>query len=505
MPEVMIVLGGPEVSFETEDFMKENDAIDIVVIGEGEEIFRDLLLTLKNDGDYSQVEGIAFRARGEIVFTKIKNTLPSMESLPFPYTGEELDPDKIVYYESSRGCPFNCQYCLSSSISGVRFLPIDRVKQEIKYFLEQGVKQVKFVDRTFNAKKSYAMEIMKFILDNHNGKTNFHFEVTADLLEDDVLDFLNTVPVGLFQFEIGVQSTNEETLQIIDRHVDFKRLSEVVQKISSGKNIHQHLDLIVGLPEEDYFSFRKSFDDVFFLRPEKLQIGFLKLLKGSGLRNRAREYGYVYSDYAPYEVMETNWLSYGDILRLSGVEEMVEVYWNSGIFKHGIELIIRNFYSSSFKFFEELWKYWYKQGYHHVSHGKNRLYEILVEFYNRNQFKNPEIFKEVLKLDFLKNTKSSSLPPVFNKVVLEDFKNKCHEFLQDPYNVEKYLPLYEGIPAKQIIKQVHFEAFNVDVTNIEELGYEIDNFSREETIVLFDYQMESKALEDCKYYKVNFN
>ncbi|MBU5676786.1 B12-binding domain-containing radical SAM protein [Alkaliphilus sp. MSJ-5] len=505
MPEVMIVLGGPEVSFDTAILMEENDAIDIVVIGEGEDTFRQLMLALKNNHDYSLVEGIAFRARGQVVFTESKKTLPSMEDLPFPYTGESLDADKIVYYESSRGCPFNCQYCLSSSISGVRFLPIERVKNEIKYFIDQGVRQVKFVDRTFNAKKSYAMEIMNFILEYHRGKTNFHFEVTADLLDDDILTFLSTVPVGLFQFEIGVQSTNEKTLNIIDRHVDFGRLSEVVRRISQSKNIHQHLDLIVGLPEEDYFSFRKSFDDVFALRPEKLQIGFLKLLKGSGLRNRAGEYGYVYSDYPPYEVMETTWLSYGDIIRLKGLEEMVEIYWNSGIFNNSIELIINNFYSSSFKFFEELWKYWQAQGHHHISHSKNKLYEILAQFYSWNKFNGVEIFKEVLKLDFLKNTKSSFLPSIFNRVEIDGFKNKCHEFLQSTKNVKTYLPLYEDIPAKQIIKQVHFEPFNVDVTIIDRVKYKIDSIEEKQVIVLFDYQIESKALEDCKYYKINFD
>lgn len=505
MPEVMIILGGPEVSFDTKTLMEENDSIDIVIIGEGEEIFRELILTLNNNDDYSLVQGIAFRARGQIIFTEPKNTLPKMEDLPFPYDGEELNSDKIVYYESSRGCPFNCQYCLSSSISGVRFLPIERVKNDIQYFIDQGVRQVKFVDRTFNAKKSYAMEIMNYILEHHNGKTNFHFEVTADLLDEETLDFLSTVPVGIFQFEIGVQSTNEKTLDIIDRHVDFQKLSYVVRKISKNRNIHQHLDLIVGLPEEDYFSFRKSFDDVFNLRPEKLQIGFLKLLKGSGLRNKAMDYGYIYSDNPPYEVMETTWLSYGDIVRLKGIEEMVEVYWNSGIFSSSIELIINSFYSSSFKFFEELWKYWQNQGYHHTSHSKNKLYEILAEFYSFNEFDNYQVFIEVLKLDFLKNTKTSSLPSIFNRVVVNDFKNKCHEFLQDPKNLEQYLPRYKDMPAKQIIKQVHFEPFTVDVTEVDNLKYKVDSIEKCEVVVLFDYQIESKALEDCKYYKISFN
>jgi radical SAM superfamily enzyme YgiQ (UPF0313 family) len=455
MPGVVIILGGPEVSFDTKTFMEGNDAIDIVVVGEGENTFRELILSLKTNDDYSSIQGIAFRAKGQIRVTEPRSIAPPMDSLPFPYEGEKLEDNKILYYESSRGCPFNCQYCLSSTISGVRFLPMERVKKEIKYFIDQGVKQVKFVDRTFNTKKSHAMDIMSFILENHKEGTNFHFEIVADLLDDELLEFLKTVPVGLFQFEIGVQTTNEETLKEIDRQMNFEKLSSVVKKISQGRNIHQHLDLIVGLPKEDYFSFRKSFDDVFELRPEKLQVGFLKLLRGSGLRDRASDYGYVYSDVPPYEVMETMWLSFGDILRLKGLEEMVEVYWNSGMFTNSVEFFIQNFYSNSFRYFEELWKYWKDNGYHHVSHSKNRLYEILIEFYNFNKFGSPEIFKEILKLDFLKDTKTSFLPPILNRINIDNFRDRCHKFLQRDENIKRYLPLYAGMPAKQIIKQVH--------------------------------------------------
>lgn len=505
MPGVIIVVGGPEVSFETKEFMRQNDSVDIAILGEGEETFKELILALKTHGDYSLVEGIAFRARGQIIFTEPRSRLLEIASLPFPYEGERLDKNKIVYYESSRGCPFNCQYCLSSTISGVRYLPIDRVKKELKYFIDQGVRQVKFIDRTFNANKAYAMEIMKFILENYREDINFHFEVTADLLDNKTLEFLKTVPVGLFQFEIGVQSTNEDTLKEIDREMDFEKLSSVVTTISQGKNIHQHLDLIVGLPEEDYFSFRRSFNDVFNLRPEKLQMGFLKLLKGSGLRARAESYGCVYSDYAPYEVMETNCLSYGDILRLKGIEEMVESYWNSNIFTDSVEFTIQNFYSSNFNFFEDLWKYWKSKGHHHISHNKLRLYEIFMDFYNYKEFSNLEIFKEILKFDFFKNTKTWSVPQVFNRVRIDDFKNKCHKFLQDSDNLKKYLPSYMDMPAKQIIKQVYFQPFNIDVTSLSDIEYKLDKISMEKTVVLFDYLMESRALENSKYYKVDFN
>lgn len=505
MPEVIIVLGGPEVSFDTEALMKKNDAIDIVVIGEGEETFRELILSLRTNSDYSLIRGIAFRAKGQIVVTEPRDVAPPMDKLPFPYKEKNLDSNKILYYESSRGCPFNCQYCLSSVMPGVRLLPLERVKGEIKYFIDQGVKQVKFIDRTFNAKKNHAMSIMNFILENYKGKINFHFEIVADILNDELLEFLKTVPTGLFQFEIGVQTTNPKTLKEIDRQMDFKKLSAAVRKISQGRNIHQHLDLIVGLPEEDYFSFRKSFDDVFELRPEKLQVGFLKLLKGSGLRNRALDYGYIYSDNPPYEIMETAWLSFGDILKLKGLEEMVETYWNSGIFTTSMEFIIRNYYPSSFRCFEELWGYWKNNEYHHMSHSRNKLYEILIEFYNHNKFRKPGIFKEILKLDFLKNIKSSSLLPGMNRISIENFKEKCHKFLQRDENIQGYLPLYMGKSAKQIIKQVHFEAFNIDVTELDTIGYKIDKIKQKQTVILFDYLMESKALENCQYYKVSFN
>ncbi len=505
MPRVIIVLGGPEVSFDTKTLMEENDAIDIVVIGEGEKTFRELMLSLKTDGDYSSIQGIAFRTDGQIIITEPRSIIYSMDDLPFPYEGEELDEDKIFYYESSRGCPFNCQYCLSSAMPGVRFLPHKRVEKEINHLMNQNIKQVKFIDRTFNTKESHALEVMKYILKNYREGINFHFEIVADILSDELLDFLGAVPVGLFQFEIGVQTTNKKALEKIDRKVDFNKLSSAVKKISMGKNIHQHLDLIVGLPGEDYFSFKNSFDDVFELRPEKLQVGFLKLLKGTGLRDKALDYGYIYSDNPPYEVMETKWLSFSDILKLKGLEQMVETYWNSGMFTNSIEFIIRNFYSSSFKCFEELWRFWKNKGYHHKPHGRNKLYETLVEFYSFNKFDELEIFKEVLKLDFFKNTRTSSLLSVFNRVKIKGFRNRCHKFLQRNENIEKYLPSYIGVPAKQIIKQVHFEPFNVNVTELDTIEYKIDKIEQNRVIVLFDYLMDSKALENCKYYKIDFN
>ncbi|MBM7616385.1 B12-binding domain-containing radical SAM protein [Alkaliphilus hydrothermalis] len=502
MPDTMIVLGGPEVSFETKELMEVNDSIDIVLIGEGELIFKELMTCLKENKDYSQILSIAYRTKGEI-YINDRGQNPPLEEIPFAYGGEELDGDKIVYYETSRGCPYNCQYCLSSADRGVRYFPIDRVKKELKILIEAEVKQVKFVDRTFNANKDFALEIMKFIMEHNRGKTNFHLEVTADILGDEMLEFLKDAPVGLFQFEIGVQSTNEETLKEIDRRMDFEKLKEKVNIISSYKNIHQHLDLIVGLPKEDYYTFRISFEDVFKLRPEKLQMGFLKLLKGSGLRARAEEFNYVYSDTAPYEVLENDYLSYGAMIRLKGVEEMVEIYWNSRLFNTSIEVIIQNFYANAFRFFEELWKHWEKNGYHHTSHGKNKLYGILLDFYEEKHFQRLQVFKEVLKFDFLKNTRTSSIPSFLNRQQEDNFKNSCHEFLQQEANVAKYLPNYGNIPAKQIIKKVHFENFSYNVVELEVTPTRLNEVDQDQTIVLFDYDLSNKAIDHSKYYIVS--
>ncbi|KAB3534372.1 B12-binding domain-containing radical SAM protein [Alkaliphilus pronyensis] len=505
LPNITIILGGPEVSFETEDLMMKNDSIDIVVIGEGEITLNKLLKSLKDNEDYSQIPGLYYRVRGRILKTQGERIRPKINSLPFPYEGEQIDKDKIVYYESSRGCPFNCQYCLSSSFRGVDYLPIDRVKNELKHFLEVQVKQVKFVDRTFNAKKDYALEIMKFILENNNGITNFHFEVTADLIDEEMLDFLKTVPVGLFQFEIGVQSTNPETLKAIDRKMDFPLLSEVVEKIASYRNVHQHLDLIVGLPMDDFFSFRKSFNDVFALRPEKLQIGFLKLLKGSGLKMNASKYSYVYTSKPPYEVLQSNALSYGEITVLKAIEEIIETYWNSRMFRASIEFILQNFYSNDFSFFQGFSRYWWKNGYHHQPNGKNQLYKILLDYYEAEANDYLQVFKEILKFDYLKNTRTSSLPDFFHRETDDGFKNKCHEFLKQEDNLQKFLPGYIDTPAKQIIKRVHFERFKHNVIEIEDNPYLFKEPTEKNTTVLFDYDIENKSIDHSRYYEVYLN
>ena len=504
LPDTLIILGGPEVSYDTIELMNNNDSIDIVIVGEGEQIFKHLVECLINDGDFTNIPNLVYRAKGEVFLTRSGCYELDMDLLPFPYELEGFDPDKIVYYESSRGCPFNCQYCLSSSTEGLRFMSIDRVKKDLKYFIDMNVKQVKFVDRTFNANKKISIEIIKFIMEHNNNKTNFHFEIAADILDKEILDLVKTAPVGLFQFEIGVQSTNEETLSIIQRKMDFELVKKNVNIINSFENIHQHLDLIVGLPKEDYFSFRKSFDDVFALRPDKLQLGFLKLLKGSGLRNRAQDLGYIYLDSPPYEVLETEVLSYGEVMRLKGIEEMVETYYNTGMFKSTLNLILANFYKSPFKFFEDLYKFWEREDLQHAFHGKNQLYIILYDFYNYMGFPREDLLKEVMKFDYLKNNKTSSLPDVFNRNIESDFKNKCHKFLQNEENIKYYLPSYINLPAKQIIKKVHFEIFSYNVGEIDKDPQQLHSIKEKNIIILFDYDMDNMALDYSKYYIIDY-
>ncbi|MCD5414764.1 MAG: B12-binding domain-containing radical SAM protein [Clostridiales bacterium] len=497
-PGITIVLGGPEVSYETESLMTINDDIDIVLIGEAERSYKELMNALESNNDYTGIYGVAYRAKGNVYKNKKTAEQFSMEELPFPYADALPEGGRIVYYEASRGCPFNCQYCLSSAHSGVKYLPIHRIKEDLLVFINAKVKQVKFVDRTFNANKIISLEIMKFIVENNNNLTNFHFEITADIMDNEMLAFLKDVPTGLFQFEIGVQSTNEKTLLAIDRKMNFTKISEVVNTIIGYGNIHLHLDLIVGLPHEDYFTFRKTFNDVFALRPNRLQIGFLKLLKGSNLRSEFDKYGYVYTDCAPYEIIQSNDISYGDLICLKGIEEMVEIFWNSRQFTTTISIIIHNYYTSPFNFFDEFYVFWEKASYHHCPQSKNKLYEIIYEFYIEMGFFRGDIILELLKYDYLKNTKTSSLPVFFHRAEEKNFKNKCHEFLQIKNNVLRYIPLYADSTAKQIIKSVHFEQFEYDIQELSKIPEKLLVAEKNNTVILFDYSVTKRELSNSR-------
>ena len=372
--------GGPEVSYDAEKFLTENSEFKGVMVGEGEETFKELAgyYVEKNPQDLKDMTGICYRDGDQIIHNGWRQIM-DLSSIPFIYKDLSEFKNRIIYYESSRGCPFSCSYCLSSIDKKLRFRDTETVKKELQFFIDNKVPQVKFVDRTFNCKHDHAMAIWKYINEHDNGVTNFHFEISADLLREEELQEMSTMRPGLIQLEIGVQSTNPDTIKAIHRTMDFEKLKGIVDRIHSFGNIHQHLDLIAGLPYEDYDSFRHSFNDVYALKPQQLQLGFLKVLKGSHMMEMCREYGIVYKTQEPYEVLSTKWLDYDHVLKLKTVENMVEVYYNSGQFQNTLEYL-ENFFQDAFSIYERLGSFYMEKGYGDVSHTRMRSYEILLEF-----------------------------------------------------------------------------------------------------------------------------
>jgi Fe-S oxidoreductase len=379
LPGTAFWVGGPEVSFDAENFLKEMPQVTGIMVGEGEETFLELArYYIEKKGTLADIRGIAFRENGEIFHNGWREVM-DLSRVPFAYEQTEDFANRIIYYESSRGCPFSCSYCLSSIDKKLRFRNLELVKKELQFFLDKKVPQVKFVDRTFNCKHDHAMEIWKYILEHDNGVTNFHFEISADLLREEELELMSRMRPGLIQLEIGVQSTNPDTIRAIHRNMDLKKLEASVARVKSFGNIHQHLDLIAGLPCEDYESFRRSFEQVYRMKPDQLQLGFLKVLKGSSMYHEAQKYEILYKEKEPYEVLSTAWLSYEDILKLKMVESMVEVYYNSGQFRKTLSWI-ETYYQEMFSFYESLGAYYEEKGYEEISHSRLRRYEILLEF-----------------------------------------------------------------------------------------------------------------------------
>ena len=380
LPDADFWAGGPEVSYDAEKFLTENSEFKGVMVGEGEETFKELAgyYVEKNPQDLKDMTGICYRDKDQIIHNGWRQIM-DLSSIPFIYKDLSEFKNRIIYYESSRGCPFSCSYCLSSIDKKLRFRDTETVKKELQFFIDNKVPQVKFVDRTFNCKHDHAMAIWKYINEHDNGVTNFHFEISADLLREEELQEMSTMRPGLIQLEIGVQSTNPDTIKAIHRTMDFEKLKGIVDRIHSFGNIHQHLDLIAGLPYEDYDSFRNSFNDVYALKPQQLQLGFLKVLKGSHMMEMCREYGIVYKTQEPYEVLSTKWLDYDHVLKLKTVENMVEVYYNSGQFQNTLEYL-ENFFQDAFSIYERLGSFYMEKGYGDVSHTRMRRYEILLEF-----------------------------------------------------------------------------------------------------------------------------
>lgn len=458
MPDCVIGFGGPEVSYESETFLRENPAVDFVMRGEGELVFTKYLehLDAGNPATLGEIESLTYR-QGEEIFSTPQMHPMDLALLPFPYEDDFSDvQNQIIYYESSRGCPYHCGYCLSSVENGVRFVPLDKVLPDLQKFLGKNVPQVKFIDRTFNCKKSHAMAIWKYLHEHDNSVTNFHFEITADLIDQETIDFLKTVRKGLFQFEIGVQSTNPQTIRAINRNVDFAALSEIVQQIKDGGNIHQHLDLIAGLPYEDYDSFGCSFNDVYALHPEQLQLGFLKVLKGSMLHQKQKEFEIVYHDTAPYEVLTTHELPYADTLRLKYVEEMVETYYNSGRFLNTLAYLVP-LYESPFAFFEALSQFWVGENYHYLGLSKMGLFDVLWRFVEQNPKVDKRKLQWEMKFDIALHEKPKKLPAWLTVTNEEQWHDKVFAFYGNPTLWQKCLPHYKS--NKEAIRQTHLEVF----------------------------------------------
>ena len=486
LPDVKIWAGGPEVSYHGEAFLKEEPAVDLVMMGEGEITFAHFLKALLEGEDLKQVPGLMVRnADGTFTDTGFRQVM-DMSQIPFPYAFMDMKEleHRIIYYESSRGCPFSCAYCLSSIDKKLRFRSLDLVLPELEWFLQAKVPQVKFVDRTFNCKKSHAMAIWQYIRDHDNGVTNFHFEIAADLLDKDELDLLSTMRPGLVQLEIGVQSTNEKTLEAIRRKTDIEEIREITETINSWHNIHQHLDLIAGLPWEDLESFKKSFNDVYEMEPEQLQLGFLKVLKGSYMEELIPDCDLLYSAAPPYEVLCTKWLSYGDVLELKDIEEMTEVHYNSRQFTCTLKELEKEF-DTPYEMFSFMAGYYNKNHLFGISHSRIARYEILWKIIQERLEKNGkcetqamaenvniseklELYRDLLMTDLYlrENVKSR---PTFARD-LSDFKDFVREFFQREEKTPEHLSGYEGYDSRQMAKMAHLEPL------------------RDGTYLLFDYK-----------------
>lgn len=444
LPQVEFWAGGPEVSYDAVEFLKKNPAFFGVMVGEGEETFHELAgyYIERKPETLSEIRGVAFRDENKdrnIVHTGWRE-LMDLSKVPFAYSNLTEFKNRIIYYESSRGCPFSCSYCLSSIDKKLRFRDIELVKKELQFFIDNKVPQVKFVDRTFNCKHDHAMEIWRYITEHDNGITNFHFEISADLLCAEELALMKTMRPGLIQLEIGVQSTNPQTIKAIRRTMDFEKLKRIVEQIHSFGNIHQHLDLIAGLPYEGYDSFHKSFCDVYALHPEQFQLGFLKVLKGSHMMEMTGEYQILYKDREPYEVLSTAWLTYGEILGLKMVESMVEVYYNSGQFKNTL-VFLEKYFDDPFRMYEALGRFYEKKGYSEISHSRMRRYEILMEFAGEQKEIPPEALSDVMLLDLYLRENLKSRP----------------SFASDQKPYERLIWDYRK--AKKIPKTAHIEVF----------------------------------------------
>lgn len=490
-PQTDIWVGGPEVSYNIEETLNINKAISYVMYGEGEKIFEQVINAYAEDNLTSQIQeisGLAYRKNGEI---KINRAMPLLDlsEIPFVYENMRDFENKIVYYETSRGCPFSCSYCLSSIDKQLRFRNLELVKKELKFFIDNKVSQVKFVDRTFNCNHRHAMEIWKFIYENDNGVTNFHFEIAADIMTEEEIELIAKMRRGLIQLEIGVQSVNGETLQSINRKTSIEKIEHVTNKIKKHGNIHQHLDLIAGLPYEDYYSFGKSFNEVYAMKPDQLQLGFLKVLHGSEIERNAHRYGLVYSDKPPYEVLQTRWLGFDEVLQLKMVEEVVEIYYNSFQFTNTIRYLEKEF-ESAFSMFETLGKYYKEKSRNGEKHSRVKRYEILLDFcrtyakarrYTEGKWTDKLSYSELLTLDFYLRENAKTRPKFASDI--SNYKKVIKDFYKSD-RAKLILAGYDDYDSRQTEKMTHVEVFGSQ--------------KGEKIFVLFDYKERNPLNKEAK-------
>ena len=494
LPDTKLWLGGPEVSFHAEKILAQYTQLTGIMVGEGEETFTQLVRFYHAPkGQLQDIPGLVLpQGRTQ------PRELTDMSKLPFLYEDLGKFQNRIIYYESQRGCPFRCAYCLSAIDKSVRLRDIETVKKELQYFLDHKVSQVKFIDRTFNCNAAHALAIWRYLLENDNGVTNFHFEIAADLMTEEELEVLKQMRPGLIQLEIGVQSTNEQTLHAINRYMSLEHLRQVGDKIHSFHNIHQHLDLIAGLPYEDYDSFVTSFNDVYAMRPQQLQLGFLKVLKGSPIEEKAEEYGIVYNSRPPYEVLYSRWIPYDDVLRLKGIEEMVELYYNSCQFTHTLPVLEKEF-SSPFALYEALSQYYEEKGYYINTPARAYRYQVLLEFAQQKAPARSELYAQLLTFDMYlrENLKSR---PAFALCWQqgEEEKEQVRAFYRQEAQTPQYLTGYEGYQPQQLMKMTHIEYFTYPVW---QQNMKMTQLSQK-TAILFDYQKRDPLTYDAAYYMV---
>ncbi len=486
LPQTDIWLGGPEVSFHAGRLLSEYDCVKGIMLGEGEETFKGLIkcYTSEEREAIHQIKGLQLRSG----FTGEQKLL-DLNDIPFFYADPAEYENRIIYYESSRGCPYRCSYCLSSIDKSVRFRSIENVRKELQYFLDNNVPQVKFIDRTFNCNHEHAMAIWKYIYEHDNSVTNFHFEISADILREDELELLSKFRPGLAQLEIGVQSTNADAIKAVNRVMNISRLREIVDSINKGHNIHEHLDLIAGLPFENLDSFKRSFNDVYAMHPEQLQLGFLKVLKGSEMEERAAEYGLIYMDNPPYEVLRTKWISYEDILKLKRIEEMVEMYYNSQQFAHTMQFLLRGF-NSPYEMYEALALFYEKNGFFKTAPQRSYRYRVLYDF-ARIYFPNQEeLLAELITYDMYLRENLKSRPDFLAPKFTEEQKAFSKAFYENEEKTYGLLPEYKGFDAKALAKMTHLEHFTYSVWEKEPV--------RTDAYVLFNYRNHNPLNMDAK-------